>query len=82
MDKVLDNEARSRGIPGSTARGTRSLIPLGISLVFGLMLGMFGMQLDLFSGETGWFAMAVFGVVWLIVVAMLWRNFRRRNLEP
>ena len=82
MDNLFGDEAPRPGTAESATRGKQSLVPLAISLVFGLALFLFGMQLELFSAETGWFAMAVFGVVWLIVVAMLWRNFRRRNLRP
>jgi Na+/proline symporter len=76
LENLHDDEARRRGIREPGTNPPRRLIGGLASGVFGVLLIVFGNELGIFSGETGWFAMAVFGLAWLIVAAILWRNYR------
>ena len=48
------------------------------SVVFGVLLAVFGKTIGVFEGETGWFGAAVFFAAWVIVVLILWRNYRKQ----
>jgi len=79
MENIYDEEAKARGIQLPADGGSRRIIPLVGSVVFGLGLVVFGNQIGVFSGETGWFAMSVFAVAWLIVVVIVWRNYKSKR---
>jgi hypothetical protein len=51
----------------------RGIVLFIATAVFGLFLAFFGQQMGLFDGETGWFAIAIFAVAWLVVAALMWR---------
>ena len=78
MENIYDKKAKARGIPLPANGGSRRIIPLVGSVVFGLGLIFFGNQIGVFSGETGWFAMSVFAVAWLIVDVIVWRNYKSK----
>lgn len=78
MENMVDGELTSRRIPRKSAGGVRRTVPMVASLVFGVFLIVFGNELGIFSGETRWFAIAVFAVSWAIVAGLLWRQARRR----
>jgi hypothetical protein len=78
MEEMFDAPARRRGTPVTNSGASRRLMVGAASVVFGVILFAFGLQLGLFSSETGWFAMTVFTVAWLMTVIIMWRSFGRR----
>ena len=79
VETLYDREANRCGIPISRSNSGRAVTFFSTSAVFGLLLIVFGQTIGVFEGETGWFAAAVFFAAWLVVVLILWRNFRKAS---
>jgi len=77
IETMYDREAEKRGIPAPAAKSGRGVMFVVTAAVFGALLIALGRWLGIFDTETGWFAAAVFFVAWLIVVLVLWRNYRK-----
>jgi membrane protein YdbS with pleckstrin-like domain len=78
FETMYDREAERRGVSSSTSSTGRGVMFISNSVVFGLVLAVFGKTIGVFDGETGWFGAAVFFTAWLIVVLILWRNYRKQ----
>jgi uncharacterized membrane protein len=76
MENLHGDLARRRGVSASGMRSSRRSMAVSATVVFGVSLAYFGSQMGIFSGDTGWFAMVVFGLVWLIVAGIFWRMYR------
>ncbi len=74
VETMYDREAERRGISTRSDKRGRLVTFAASSLLFGVGLIIMGRALDLFGGETGWFAAGIFFLAWLIVVLILWRN--------
>jgi hypothetical protein len=78
FETMYDRQAERRGASSSTSSTGRGVMFISNSVVFGLVLAVFGKTIGVFDGETGWFGAAVFFTAWLIVVLILWRNYRKQ----
>jgi len=74
IETMVDYEAKVRGLPVASRRGLRTIVPVAASVAFGFGLLLFGRDLGIFSGETGWFGITVFAGVWVLVAGMFWRR--------
>jgi hypothetical protein len=68
-----------RGLHVGSQRDLRMIVPVSASVAFGLGLFLFGRDLGIFSGETGWFGITVFAGVWVLVAGMFWRRHMRTS---
>ena len=79
FETMYDREAERRGVSSSTSSTGRGVMFIANSAVFGVLLAVFGKTIGVFDGETGWFGAAVFFAAWLVVVLILWRNYRKQS---
>jgi hypothetical protein len=75
----VEDAAKVRGLQVGSQRGLGKIVPVAASVSFGLGLILFGNQLGIFSGDTGWFAITVFAGVWVFVAGVFWRSHVRAS---
>jgi len=79
FETLYDREAERRGVRTSATKTGHGVMFIVNTAVFGGVLAVFGNAIGVFKGETGWFGAAVFFAAWLVVVLILWRNYRKQS---